>query len=238
MNMLICSVDSSATPASVCLLEDDRIIAEYYLNTGFTHSQTLMAMLESVLKISGKSADAIDLYAVNSGPGSFTGVRIGVSAVKGMAYALEKPCVEVSTLESMAYNLLGSHTIVCACMDARRRQVYHGLFRVDGDTIERLCDDTAIAVDDLLSGLPKNEEIILIGDGAELVAQSTDDPLIILAPPNLRYQRASSVALAAVEKYNRGEVVSPAALMPRYLRLSQAERERNARINKEQDGAL
>ena len=238
MNMLICSVDSSATPASVCLLEDDRIIAEYYLNTGFTHSQTLMAMLESVLKISGKSADAIDLYAVNSGPGSFTGVRIGVSAVKGMAYALEKPCVEVSTLESMAYNLLGNHTIVCACMDARRRQVYHGLFRVDGDTIERLCYDTAFAVDDLLSGLPKNEEIILIGDGAELVAQSTDDPLITLAPPNLRYQRASSVALAAVEKYNRGEVVSPAALMPRYLRLSQAERERNAKINKEQDGAL
>ena len=236
--MLICSVDSSATPASVCLLEDDRIIAEYYLNTGFTHSQTLMAMLESVLKISGKSADAIDLYAVNSGPGSFTGVRIGVSAVKGMAYALEKPCVEVSTLESMAYNLLGSHTIVCACMDARRRQVYQGLFRVDGDKIERLCDDTAIAVDDLLSGLPKDEEIILVGDGAELVAQSTDDPLITLAPPNLRYQRASSVALAAVEKYNRGEVVSPAALMPRYLRLSQAERERNAKINKEQDGAL
>ena len=236
--MLICSVDSSATPASVCLLENDKIIAEYYLNTGFTHSQTLMAMLESVLKISGKSADDIDLYAVNSGPGSFTGVRIGVSAVKGMAYALDKPCVEVSTLESMAYNLLGSHTIVCACMDARRRQVYHGLFRVDGDKVERLCDDTAIAVDDLLSGLPDHEEIILVGDGAELVDQSTDDPLITLAPPNLRYQRASSVALAAVEKYNRGEVISPAALMPRYLRLSQAERERNAKINKEQDGAL
>ncbi len=236
--MLICSVDSSATPASVCLLEDDKIIAEYYLNTGFTHSQTLMAMLESVLKISGKSADDIDLYAVNSGPGSFTGVRIGVSAVKGMAYALDKPCVEVSTLESMAYNLLGSHTIVCGCMDARRRQVYHGLFRVDGDKVERLCDDTAIAVNDLLSGLPDHEEIILVGDGAELVDQSTDDPLITLAPPNLRYQRASSVALAAVEKYNRGEVVSPAALMPRYLRLSQAERERNAKINKEQDGAL
>lgn len=236
--MLICSVDSSATPASVCLLEDDKIIAEYYLNTGFTHSQTLMAMMESVLKISGKSADDIDLYAVNSGPGSFTGVRIGVSAVKGMAYALDKPCVEISTLESMAYNFLGSHAIVCACMDARRRQVYHGLFRVDGEKVERLCDDTAIAVDDLLSGLPDHEEIILVGDGAELMAQSTDDPMIILAPPNLRYQRASSVALAAVEKYNRGEIVSPAALMPRYLRLSQAERERNAKINKEQDGAL
>lgn len=231
--MLICSVDSSATPASVCLFEDDKIIAEYYLNTGFTHSQTLMAMLESVLKISGKRADDIDLYAVNSGPGSFTGVRIGVSAVKGMAYAQDKPCVEVSTLESMAYNFLGSHTIVCACMDARRKQVYHGLFRVDGDRIERLCEDKAIAIEELLSGLPNGEEIILVGDGAELVSQSAEDPAVKLAPPNLRYQRASSVALAAVETYNRGEVVSPAALMPRYLRLSQAERERNAKLNKE-----
>ena len=233
MNMLICSVDSSATPASVCLFEDDKIIAEYYLNTGFTHSQTLMAMLESVLKISGKRADDIDLYAVNSGPGSFTGVRIGVSAVKGMAYAQDKPCVEVSTLESMAYNFLGSHTIVCACMDARRKQVYHGLFRVDGDRIERLCEDKAIAIEELLGSLPNDEEIILVGDGAELVYQSAEDPAVKLAPPNLRYQRASSVALAAVETYNRGEVVSPAALMPRYLRLSQAERERNAKLNKE-----
>lgn len=238
MNMLICSVDSSATPASVCLLEDDKIIAEYYLNTGFTHSQTLMAMLESVLKISGKSADDIDLYAVNSGPGSFTGVRIGVSAVKGMAYAQNKRCVEVSTLASMAYNFLGNHAIICACMDARRRQVYHGLFRVDGDKIERLCEDKAIAVEELLGSLPKDEEIILVGDGAELVYQSAEDPAIKLAPPNLRYQRASSVALAAVETYNRGKVVSPAALMPRYLRLSQAERERNAKIKQEQDGAL
>ena len=236
--MLICSVDSSATPASVCLFEDDKLVAEYYLNTGFTHSQTLMAMLESVLKISGKSAEDIDLYAVNSGPGSFTGVRIGVSAVKGMAYAQDKPCVEVSTLESMAYNFLGSHAVICACMDARRRQVYHGLFRVDGNTVERLCDDKAIAVDELLSSLPKDEEIILVGDGAELVYQSTEIPTVKLAPPNLRYQRASSVALAAVGSYNRGEVTSPSALMPRYLRLSQAERERNAKIKQEQDGAL
>lgn len=236
--MLICSVDSSAAPASVCLFEDDKLVAEYYLNTGFTHSQTLMAMLESVLKISGKSAEDIDLYAVNSGPGSFTGVRIGVSAVKGMAYAQDKPCVEVSTLESMAYNFLGSHAVICACMDARRRQVYHGLFRVDGNTVERLCDDKAIAVDELLSSLPKDEEIILVGDGAELVYQSTKIPTVKLAPPNLRYQRASSVALAAVGSYNRGEVTSPSSLMPRYLRLSQAERERNAKIKQEQDGAL
>ena len=133
------SVDSSAAPASVCLFENGRVIADYYLNTGFTHSQTLMAMTESVLKISGRSAADIDVYAVNSGPGSFTGVRIGVSAVKGMAYAADKPCIEVSTLESMAYNFLGSHAVICACMDARRHQVYNALFRVDGVKIERLC---------------------------------------------------------------------------------------------------
>ncbi|MBQ3284073.1 MAG: tRNA (adenosine(37)-N6)-threonylcarbamoyltransferase complex dimerization subunit type 1 TsaB [Ruminococcus sp.] len=236
--MLMLSVDSSAAPASVCLLEDGKVIADYYLNTGFTHSQTLMAMTESVLKISGRSASDIDVYAVNSGPGSFTGVRIGVSAVKGMAYAADKPCIEVSTLESMAYNSLGSHAVICACMDARRQQVYNALFRVDGVRIERLCDDRAISIDELLTELNTiNGEIILVGDGAELVFSRADNPAVQLAAPNLRYQRASSAAAAALEKYNRGESVSPAALTPRYLRLSQAERERNAKQS-EKDGTL
>lgn len=230
------SVDSSAAPASVCLTEDGRVIADYYLHTGFTHSQTLMSMTESVLNIAARSASDIDVYAVNSGPGSFTGVRIGVSAVKGMAYAADKPCVEVSTLMSMAYNFLGSHTIVCACMDARRNQVYNALFRVDGVKIERLCEDRAISIDDLLTELQTLDgEIILVGDGAELVSHNTDDVSIQLAAPHHRYQRASSVAAAALEKYNRGESVSPAALTPRYLRLSQAERERNAKLS-EKDG--
>lgn len=234
MDMLMLSVDSSASPASVCLYEDGKILADYYLNSGFTHSQTLMAMTESVLKISGKSAADIDVYAVNSGPGSFTGVRIGVSAVKGMAYAADKPCVEVSTLESMAYNFYGSSAVVCACMDARRSQVYNALFHVDHTGVHRFCGDRAISVADLLSELSGIDgDIILVGDGAELVFNSTDDPRIKLAPPHLRYQRASSVATAALEKYDRGEALSPAALMPRYLRLSQAERERNAKLKEE-----
>lgn len=228
------SVDSSAAPASVCLSEDGKVIADYYLNTGFTHSQTLMAMTESVLKISGKNASDIDVYAVNSGPGSFTGVRIGVSAVKGMAYAADKPCIEVSTLESMAYQFLGSHAVICACMDARRCQVYNALFRVNGEQIERISEDRAISIDELLKELKWIDgEIILVGDGAELVFKCSDDPAIQLAAPHLRFQRASSVAMAALGKYNRGESVSPAALMPRYLRLSQAERERNAKKEKE-----
>ena len=214
--MLMLSVDSSASPASVCLYEDGRILADYYLNAGFTHSQTLMAMTEAVLAISGKSAQDIDVYAVNCGPGSFTGVRIGVSAVKGMAYAADKPCIAVSTLESMAYNYIGSKVTVCACMDARRNQVYNALFRIENDLITRLCDDRAIAVDDLLKELKDvDEDVILVGDGAELVDKSVDDPKICLAPPHLRYQRASATAQTALDRYNRGETLTPAALMPR-----------------------
>lgn len=230
MRMLMLSVDSSAAPASVCLTENGRIIADYYLNTGFTHSQTLMAMTESVLTISGKKADEIDAYAVNNGPGSFTGVRIGVSAVKGMAFATDKPCIAVSTLLSMAYNCLGNHCIVSACMDARRQQVYNAVFRVSGMKVERLTEDRAIAVDDLIRELDTySDQVMLVGDGAELVSRAVQSDHIVLAPEQIRFQRAASTAAAALEAYNRGEILSPAALMPSYLRLSQAERERNAK---------
>ena len=230
MRMLMLSVDSSAAPASVCLTEDDKVVGEYYLHTGFTHSQTLMAMTEDLLKTAGRTAGEIDVYAVNNGPGSFTGVRIGVSAVKGMAYAADKPCIAVSTLLSMAYNCLGHKCIVCACMDARRQQVYSALFRVNGTAIERLSEDRAIAVDALIAELNGYDEtIMLVGDGAQLVAQSAGSEHITLAPAHLRYQRAASTAMAALEAYKRGEALSPAALMPSYLRLSQAERERNAK---------
>ena len=228
--MLILSVDSSAAPASVCLYEDGKLLADFYLNSGFTHSQTLMAMVESALRISCKSVSDVDAFAVNNGPGSFTGVRIGVSAVKGMAYAADKPCIPVSTLLSMAYNCLSADCVVCACMDARRSQVYNALFRVSSGAVTRLCEDRAISVAELLEELGSyNERILLAGDGAQLVYDSSDNDNISLLPENIRYQRASSAAMAAFDKYNRGEVLSPAALMPSYLRLSQAERERKAR---------
>jgi tRNA threonylcarbamoyladenosine biosynthesis protein TsaB len=225
--MLILSVDSSATPASVCLYRDGRVIAEYYIHTALTHSETLVAMIDSVLKTTGTKPSDIDYYAVNHGPGSFTGVRIGVSAVKGMAYAAVKPCIAVSTLESMAYNLLACDAVICACMDARRQQVYNALFRVKDGAIERLCEDRAIGVEELLGELSEiRERIILVGDGAELVKRSCpDDPHILLAPAAQRYQRASSTAILAALKAERGEVISSSALMPTYLRLSQAERE-------------
>lgn len=227
MSMLILSVDSSASPASVCLY-NDKVLAEYYINVGLTHSQTLVAMIESMLSITDTKVEDIDLYAVNSGPGSFTGVRIGVSAVKGMAYAQNKPCAAVSTLHSMAANFLTENAVICACMDARRRQVYNALFKNHDSKIEQITDDRAIAIDSLIDELKSMEEkVILVGDGAELVYHSCKElKNIQLAPPNNCYQRASSVAVIAAEKAQAGETISAASLMPSYLRLSQAERER------------
>ena len=227
--MLILSLDSTASPASVCLYEDDKLLADYYINTGLTHSQTLMCMVESVLNVTGHKTADIDLFSVNNGPGSFTGVRIGVAAIKGMAYAADKSCVAVSTLESMAYNCLVYNGIVCACMDARRNQVYNALFRITDGTVDRLCDDRAVSVDELLRELiAVNEKTLLCGDGAALVYSSAKgNRLISLAPANIRYQNASSTAMAAMKKAHSGPVLSPADLTPSYLRLSQAERELN-----------
>ena len=223
---MILAVDSTAGPASVCLY-DGRVIADYYINTSLTHSSTLTAMIESALKVTGVHTEDIDCFAVNHGPGSFTGVRIGVSAVKGMAYAMDKPCAAVSTLESMAYNFLSDDAVICACMDARRQQVYNALFEVSGGKVSRIRDDRAISVSELIEELKGYESrVILAGDGAELVYSSaTGLENIILAPGNQRFQRASSVALIAAEKYAAGDTVSAASLMPTYLRLSQAERE-------------
>lgn len=226
--MLILSVDSSASPASVCLFRDNKILSEYYINVGLTHSQTLVAMIESMLTVTGIKSEDIDLYAVNNGPGSFTGVRIGVSAVKGMAYAQNKPCIAVSTLHSMAANFLSDNAVVCSCMDARRHQVYNAVFRIHNGEIDRLCDDRAISVADLIEELKGTDEpVILAGDGAELVYNSSKElNCVHLAPPAQRFQRASSVAVIAADKAEKGEMISPASLMPSYLRLSQAERER------------
>ncbi len=225
--MLILSVDSSASPASVCLY-DDKVLAEYYINVGLTHSQTLTAMIESVLKVTDTKVEDIDLYAVNNGPGSFTGIRIGVSAVKGMAYAQCKPCVAVSSLHSMALNLISENAVICACMDARRHQVYNALFRIANGQVERLTDDRAIGIEALSDELAQmSESIILVGDGAQLVYNSIEENnMIRLAPENLRFQRASSTAMIAAEKAKNRDMVSASSLMPSYLRLSQAERER------------
>ncbi len=231
MSMKILSLDASATSASVCIYDitEQKIIGEFYINTKLTHSQTLVPMIDALLSSTTLELSDIEYFAVNTGPGSFTGIRIGVSVIKGMAMALDKPCVSISTLESMAYNFIDAeNTIVCACMDARRNQVYNALFKANNGVVERLCDDRAVNALELLNELESfQQRVVLVGDGAQLVfSQKNDTSNVELSVSTKRYQTASSVALCAIENITNGETLTSSALMPTYLRPSQAERER------------
>ncbi len=231
--MTILAIDSSAKAASVCVANEEKIIGEFFINTSLTHSQTLMPMTEQLLNNTEIKIDKVDAIAVNAGPGSFTGVRIGVAAAKGLAFSNNLPCVSVSTLESMAFNLLGTEGVICAVMDARCSQVYNAMFRISGEKFERLTDDRALSLSDLLSEVRQiDEKIFIVGDGAEITYEFLKNEIqnVVLAPKNKRTQTASSVALAALQKLSEGKTQSAAELMPFYLRLPQAQRELNARL--------
>ncbi len=231
--MTILALDTSAKAASVCLAREDKIIGEFFINTALTHSQTLIPMAEQLCKNAGVPLDEIDAVAVNAGPGSFTGVRIGVAAAKGLAFERDLPCVSVSTLESMAYNFLGADCLVCAVMDARCAQVYNAVFRVTGERVERLCEDRAIALTDLKLELEQYvEQTVLVGDGAEISFKFLENSLsnVFLAPVNRRSQTAASVALAAFKQIKQAHTLTPAELMPVYLRLPQAQRELRSKM--------
>ena len=233
--MLILAFETTAKAGSVALLEDGKLLAENYQNTGLTHSQTLMVMAEDLLKAAGKTVAEISAVAVAEGPGSFTGVRIGVAAAKGLAWGREIPCYGVSTLEAMARTLGAYQGWVCPVMDARRSQVYNALFYANQGTLERRSEDRAIALSDLAEELKHAEEpIFLVGDGSNLTCNTLKDsiPNLVLPPEHRMHQRASGVALAAAEKIAAGECGDGAALTPNYLRLSQAERERMEKESK------
>ena len=171
--MKVLALDSSAKACSVAITDDNRILGSFFINTALTHSQTLVPMIDSVLKSTNTALEDIDRIAVSAGPGSFTGVRIGVSAVKGIAMPLNKPCVSISTLESMPYNVIDCDCIVCAVMDARCNQVYNALFDVTNREVTRLCDDRALSIPDLAEELKSyKSKIVLVGDGAELCYDS------------------------------------------------------------------
>lgn len=230
--MLILAFESSARAASVALVEDGRLISQYSQCSGLTHSRTLLPMAEDILKNAELSLDKVDLFAVAHGPGSFTGIRIGVSTVKGLAWAADKPCVGVSTLEAMAWHGLAAGGLVCPVMDARRSQVYNALFQVENGKPVRLCEDRPIALSQLAEELRTlNAPAFLIGDGAELAEKYLREQAIpcTVAPENLRWQSAWGVAMAAMDKTPG----NADALLPVYLRLSQAERERQERLAKE-----
>lgn len=232
----ILAVDTSATPVSCAVLRDGRVVASYYLHTPLTHSQTLMPMIEHVLSTASLSVGDMDYLAVNAGPGSFTGVRIGVSAVKGLAFADDKPCVAVSTLAAMAENFRGMpfDGLICPVMDARCQQVYTAFFEQKSDgSVVRMTPDEAIPIEELKERIKKQNKLtIFVGDGSEMCYNvlKAEIPLVSLSPISLRYQSAVGTALAAAAMAVRGETVSADRLLPAYLRLPQAERELRSRL--------
>lgn len=227
--MRILAVDTSAVCASVGITENGKILSESSINTGLTHSRTLMPMIDSTLRNGEIDLDSIDYFACSVGPGSFTGIRIGVAAVKGLADGLKKKCIPVSTLEALAYNLQGRCCTAVSVMDARCNQVYCGIFLVDGEEITRLTEDMALKIEELEKMLPDYENVVFVGDGARLCHEKLGYEI---APAGQLYQRGSSVALAAEKSFSEEKTVTAAELMPAYLRLPQAERELKARLNK------
>lgn len=234
--MRILAFESSARAAGVAILADGALLGEYFQNSGQTHSRTLMQMAQNLLENCDLRPEDVDACAVANGPGSFTGVRIGVAAAKGFCWGRELPCCGVSTLAAMARGAACMDGVFCACMDARREQVYNALFQVEGGAFSRLCEDRAISVEELGEDLKKIETpIFLVGDGALLCYTTLSErlPQLGLLPEHLRQQRACGVALCAYEKLCGGAPADAATLTPNYLRLSQAERARLERLKTE-----
>lgn len=228
--MKILAIETSAGPASCAVWEDHRTLANAAVNTALTHSQTLLPMVSGMLNSAGLTPKDVDAYAVSVGPGSFTGIRIGVSAVKGMAFSDDKPCFGVSTLAAIARNADGLpfDGVVCASMDARCQQVYTALFECRHGVLSRLSPDAAVSLENLKKQLISVQKpIFMVGDGAQLCYNAYRDeiPSLILAPPHLRYQQAVGVAREAAELMLSEPALSHRQLRPVYLRLPQAERE-------------
>lgn len=227
--MVILGVDTSAVAAGAAIIKDGKLISETYINTGLTHSQTMLTLIDSALNAVDMSIDDVDAFAVSSGPGSFTGIRIGVSAVKGLCFAKNKPCFAVSTLEALANCADIDGFIICPVMDARCMQVYTALFEKTDGEIKRVTDDAPKTLEELSAELQEiNKKILLIGDGADISYKFLAEKGLDVRKFSeiFKFQHASGVAITAYRNYNRGEeAVSADNLVPSYLRLSQAERE-------------
>ena len=229
--MKILSVDCSAGPASAAIVEFDstvKVLAFTFKNEGLTHSQTLVPMMNEVLHTAQTKLPEIDFFAINAGPGSFTGVRIGVAALKGLTQGDAANCVPVSTLRSMAYNFIDSDATVCTVMDARCNQVYTATFEVSDGKINRISEDEAILIDELYENLKSlKKDVVFVGDGAKLCYNILSEKLhCSLAEEDRLFQNAVSVALCAKDMLDEGvEPVKSEELLPVYLRAPQAERE-------------
>ena len=231
--MKILSVECSASPASCAIIDDGKLKACSFINAKLTHSQTLMEMIINTLDNSATKLSEIDKIAIAVGPGSFTGLRIGISAVKGLAAPTNTPCIPVSTLDGMAEAFIDRDCIVCAVMDARCNQFYNALFKIKNGIITRLCDDRALIADELvkeISNISSDKQIIICGDGADLFYKNVSEMNnVVLSPEQLKFQNATGIGLWAYK--NSYNIILPHELLPVYLRLPQAERELKAKTN-------
>lgn len=238
--MRILALDSSGLVASAAVVEagdiDEITVAEYTVNYKKTHSQTLLPMLDEVTRMTELDLDTIDAIAVAAGPGSFTGLRIGSATAKGLGMALKKPLIHVPTLEGLAYNLCGTDKIVCPIMDARRGQVYTGIYEFEGNDLLILEDQMALSIEELGEKLGAfDREIIFLGDGVSVFCEALVERImagrrISFAPAHMNRQRAASVGALAIRYYRAGKMETAAEHRPNYLRVSQAERERRERL--------
>ena len=228
--MRVLAIDSSGLVASIAVVEDDNMIAEYTINYKKTHSETLIPMLDEVKNMIKLDLDSIDAIAVAMGPGSFTGLRIGSATAKGLGLALDKPIIPVPTVDALSMNVCGSSRLVCPIMDARREQVYTGLYRFEDNELIVVKEQCAISVEELCSILENmGEEVIFLGDGVPVYKDMINDKLKIkhlYAPAHMSRQRAGALGVLAIKHFNEGRSESAALHKPEYLRLSQAERER------------
>ncbi|MGN1007113.1 MAG: tRNA (adenosine(37)-N6)-threonylcarbamoyltransferase complex dimerization subunit type 1 TsaB [Aristaeellaceae bacterium] len=228
--MNIVAIDTSGPAASCAVLIDGEIVQSIAMNRGLTHSETIMPALDACMSAAGLSCDQVDCFATVAGPGSFTGVRIGVCAVKGLAHAWNRPCARIDALEALAMNFAGFDGLACPILDARRGQVYCAAFDMKDGMPVRVLEDAAIDLTEFLASLPKDRRLVFLGDGLRVHAARIREtlPEALIAPANLRQLRADAACLLAEARPE--EWMEARKLTPIYLRLPQAERERNQRL--------
>lgn len=228
--MKILALDSSGLTASVAILEDDNLLGEYTICYKKTHSQTLLPMLDEVVRMLELDLETVDGIAIAAGPGSFTGLRIGSATAKGLGLALDKPLLSVPTLEALAYNLYGTEGLICPLMDARRNQTYTGVYVWEEGRFQTIQESEAVAIEDILDTLNQlGKRVTFLGDGVPVFRETIEKQLVVpyqFAPAHLSKQRAGAVGALGYCYMKEGRSESAAAHRPEYLRLSQAERER------------
>ena len=224
--MKILAIDSSSKTASAAILEDHKLLGEIFVDIGLTHSQTLLPLVKSILDNTKLNINDIDTFAISNGPGSFTGIRIGISLIKGLAFPKNKPCIPISTLKALSYNLINCEGIICPVMDAKCNQVYNAIFKIKNNKITRISEDRAISIDDLLNELKKYEDkVFFVGDGSDLCYnRKSNNSNFFIADNSIKYQTAKSIAYLALGNFKNNKFIYADKLYPSYIRLPQAQR--------------